>query len=164
MAIVLLGETSCAICAKVIERGDEAVLFPDVVLNEQDPLYALSDAACHAACVNADARGRAVLAASDMHVRNTGPGQRACAVCGGEILDPNDYLLIPWLGDSLTEPLGRFNYTHLHTSHIRDWKQADAFLAVAKGAIGAGRWGGPALSKLIADIEAARGAAAPAER
>lgn len=158
MAIVLLGETSCAICAKVIERGDEAVLFPDVVLNEKDPLFALSDAACHAACVNGDARGRAMLAAADTHLRNTGPGKRACAACGGEILDPDDYLLIPRLGDS-TDPLGKFNYTHLHASHIRDWKQADAFLTAAKAAIDAGRWRGRALPKLIGDIETGRGGA-----
>jgi hypothetical protein len=81
------------------------VLFPGVVLNEKDRLYAPSDAACHAVWVNADARGRTVPAAADMHLRNTGPGKRACAVCGHQIRGPNDYLLIPWLGDSSTEPL-----------------------------------------------------------
>lgn len=154
MAILLAGKTSCAICANLIERGDEAVLFPDVVLNEKDPLRALSGASCHAACVKADPRGRAMLAAADAYAGNTGPGKRACAACGGEITEPDDYLLIAWLGDPAADPLGAFNYTHLHTSHVRDWTQADAFLALARAAIDGGRWQGDALPKLVRDIEA----------
>jgi hypothetical protein len=146
---------SCAICRNAIARGDEAVLFPHFVLNEK-ALYALSDAACHTACLDADARGRAMRAASDAYASNTGPGKRACAACGGEITDPADYFLIAWLGDPSTDPLGKFNYTHLHTSHIRDWKEADAFLALAKTAIEGGRWQGDTLPKLVRDIEAGR--------
>jgi hypothetical protein len=160
MAILLLGKTSCAICGNVIDRGDEAVLFPHVVLNEKDPLFGLSDASCHEVCVIADARGQAMLAAADACFTNTGPGKRACAACGSEILDPDDYFLIAYLGDPSTDPLGRFNYTHLHTSHIRDWKQADEFLALARAAVEGGRWQGDALPKLMRDIEAGRSAAA----
>ncbi len=154
MAILSCGKTSCAICGSVIARGDEAVLFSHFILNEKDPLRALSDAACHVACVNADARGPAMLAAADAHARNTGPGKRACAACGGEILDPDDYLLIGYLGDPSAEPLGRFSYTHLHASHIGEWKQAEAFLALAKAALDAGWWQGDALPKIVREIEA----------
>jgi hypothetical protein len=156
MAILLAGNTSCAICGNRIDRGDDAVLFPQVVLNERDPLHALSDASCHAACVSADPRGPAMLAAAEAYASNTGPGKRACAACGGDITDPDDYFMIAWLGDPSADPLGRFNYTHLHTSHIRDWKQADAFLALAKAAVEGGRWQGDALPKLVRDIEAGR--------
>jgi hypothetical protein len=159
MAILSNDEITCAICGKAIERGDEAVLFPHVILNEMDPLSALSDAACHAACLNADPRGQAMLAAADAHSRNTGPGKRACAACGGEILDPDDYLLIGYLGDSSADPLGTFNYTHLHTSHVRDWNQADAFLTLAKAAMEAGRWRGDVLPNMIRQIAACRSAA-----
>jgi hypothetical protein len=158
MAISLAGKTSCAICGSAIERGDEAVLFPQVILNEKDPLHALSDASCHAACASADPRGQAMLAAADAHSTNTGPGKRACAACGGEIVDPDDYLLIAWLADPSTDPLGRFNYTHLHASHIRDWKQAEEFLVLAKAAVEEGRWQGDALPKLVREIEAGRSA------
>jgi len=156
MAISLSGETSCAICGNVIERGGEAVLFPRFVLNEKDPLYALSDASCHAACLNADPRGPAMLAAADACSKNIGPGKRTCAACGGEITDADDYFLIAWLGDPSTDPLGKFNYTHLHKSHIRDWKHADEFLSLAKAAADAGRWQGTALPMIMRDFEACR--------
>jgi hypothetical protein len=153
----LADDTSCAICGNMIERGGEAVLFPGVVLNEKDPLYPLSDAVCHAACVTADARGRAMLAASEAYDCNTGPGRRTCAVCGGELLVADDYILIPWLGDPVADPLGAFSYTHMHASHVRDWKQADEFLALAKAAVDGGRWQGDALLKIVQDIAARRG-------
>lgn len=155
MAILLVGKTRCPICGNLIKEGEEAVLFPHFVLNEKDPLYALSDASCHRACVNADALGQAMLAAADEYHKRTGSGRRACAVCGNQILDPDDYLLIAYLADASTDPLGKFNYTHLHKSHIGDWKQADEFLALAKAAIHSDRWRGDALSKLIQEIEAA---------
>jgi hypothetical protein len=158
MAILVAGKTSCAICGNIIERGDESVLFPDLVLNEKDPLCGLSDASCHAVCVNADPRGPAMRAAAEAYDKNTGPGKRICAACGGEILDPDDYVLIGYLGDPSVDPLGRFNYTHLHTSHIRDWKPAGEFVTLAKAAIEEGRWRGDALPKLMRDIEASRGA------
>jgi hypothetical protein len=162
MAILLRGKTRCPICGNLIEEGDEAVLFPHFVLNEKDPLYALSDAACHRACVNADALGQAMLAAADEYYKRTGPGRRACAVCGNQILNPDEYLLIGYLADASTDPLGKFNYTHLHKSHIRDWKQANEFLALAKAAILSDRWREDALPKIIQEIEAA--AAGPRAR
>jgi hypothetical protein len=152
MAILLRGKTRCPICGNVIEEGHEAVLFPHFILNEKNPLYALSDRACHSACVNADALGQAMLAAADGYYKSAGPGKRACAVCGNQIINPDDYLLIAYLADPSTSPLGKFNYTHLHKSHIRDWKQADEFLTLAKAAVDAGQWRGDALPKIIREI------------
>jgi hypothetical protein len=156
MSILLRGKTRCPICGNVIEEGDEAVLFPHIVLNKKDPLYALSDRACHSACVSGDALGRAMVAEADRYYKSTGPGKRGCAACGNQILDPDDYLLIAYLADPSADPLGKFNYTHLHKSHIREWKQADEFLALAKAAIDAGKWQGDALLKIIREIEAGR--------
>jgi hypothetical protein len=154
MSILLRGKTRCPICGNVIEEEDEAVLFPHIILNEKDPLYALSDAACHSTCVNRDALGQAMLAAVDEYYKRTGPGKRGCAVCGSQILDPDDYLLIAYLANPLTDPLGKFNYTNLHKSHIQDWKQADEFLTLAKAAIDADQWQGDAMLKIIREIEA----------
>jgi hypothetical protein len=154
MAILLRGKTRCPICRKVIEEGDEAVTFPHFILNGKDPLSALSDSACHSACVNAYPLGPAMLATAEDYYNNTGPGKRTCVVCGNQVLNPDDYLLIGYLGDPSTELLGRFNYTHLHKSHIRSWNRADEFLSLARAAVDAGRWQGSALTEIIQAIEA----------
>lgn len=154
MAILIRGTTTCPICGRAIGGQDEAVLFPHFVLNEADPLYPLSDAACHAGCVDSDPVGRLMLAASEQHLANTGPGKRTCAVCGQEVQDPDDYLLIGYLADPAHDALGKFNYTHLHKSHISQWKQAEEFLAAARTTLAGGQWRGPVLAEIVREIEA----------
>jgi hypothetical protein len=97
-----------------------------------------------------------MLAAAGSYCGNTGPGVRTCAACGSEITDPDDYFLIGYLGEPSTYPLGRFSYTHLHTSHIHDWKQASEFLTAARAVLDAEQWQGDALLKIVRDIEAGR--------
>lgn len=160
MAILLRGKTTCPICGMVIAEGDEAVLFPHFILNEDDPLYALSDTACHAACVDRDPLIASMLAASEAYLNNSGPGKRICAVCGNEVRDPDDYLFIGYLADPSDDPLGKFNYTHLHKSHVSGWEKAEEFLGLARAAIDAGRWRGKALLKIVQEVEASRIASA----
>jgi hypothetical protein len=154
VAILLRGKTRCRICSNVIEERDDVVLFPPFVLNEKNPLHELSDTACHSACVKEHPLGRIMLAAADEFLTHTGPGKRSCVVCGNEIRDPSDYLFIGYLADPSTDKLGMFNYSHLHKSHIRDWKQAQVFLSLAREAITAGEWSGEALLEIIREIAA----------
>jgi hypothetical protein len=95
-----------------------------------------------------------MLAATNELYKNTGPGKRACAVCGDQILDPNDYVLIGYLGAPSVGPLAKFSYTHLHKSHIPRWKPANEFLTFAKAVVSSDEWQGDALSKIIQEIEA----------
>ncbi len=161
MAILLVGKTNCPICGKVIEKMEEVIGFPHIIVNEKDPLYALSDSSCHVACVNADPLGREMLAAADEYFESAGPGKRACVVCGNQVLNPDDYFLILHLGNPPTSQLAKFNYTHLHRSHIHDWKQADEFLVLARTAVDAGQWGGNVLARIISEIEELRRKAQP---
>jgi hypothetical protein len=154
MAILLCGMSKCPICGNVIEEGDDAVGFPHVVLNEADPLYVLSDAACHRSCLNGDPLGVPMREVSEQYLANAGPGRRACAVCSVEVRDPDDYLFIGYLADPSDGPLGRFNWTHLHKSHISGWPQAGEFLMHAKATLGRGRWRGSALPEIVGEIEA----------
>jgi hypothetical protein len=154
MAILLRGMTRCPICGIVIEEGDEVVLFPHVVINEADPLYALSDAACHRSCLNGDPLGAPMCEVSEQYLANAGPGKRACAVCSIEVRDPDDYLFIGYLGNPSDDPLGSFNWTHLHKSHISSWHQAREFLMLAKTTLSKGHWRGSALTEIVREIEA----------
>jgi len=153
MAIVLCGMTKCRICGSVIERGDDVVPFPHVVLNEADPLHALSDAACHRSCLNGDPLGVRMCEVSEQYLAKAGPGKRACAACNIEVRDPDDYLFICYLADPADDPLGRFNWTHLHKSHISGWAQAGEFLMLAKATLSKGHWQGAALAKIVREIE-----------
>ena len=156
MALLLRGNSKCPICSNVIQQEDDVTVFPHFILNQADALFPLSDAACHSNCVNSDAVGRQMLVATRGYYACTGPGKRICVVCENEVSDPDDYLLIGYLGRSTGDALGRFEYTHLHRSHIHEWKQVDEFLSLAKKAINSDQWQGDALYNIIREIEATR--------
>lgn len=154
MAILLAGKTRCPMCGNVIAQTDDTFLFPHLILNEKDPLFHLSDSSCHLQCVNSDHRGRKMLSLTDECFERTGPGKRACATCDDQITDPDDYLLVAYLAEPSFDPLGKFNYTHLHRSHIAGWARAKEFLTLAKAALDAGRWQGEALAEIVREVEA----------
>src|SRR5206468_3294985 len=54
---------------------------------------------------------------------STGPGRPGCPVCGGEVVDPGDYLQIGHLSSDPADPLHRFNYLLFHRSHLRSWPE-----------------------------------------
>jgi predicted nucleic acid-binding Zn ribbon protein len=152
MALLLRGKTDCAVCGKVINEDDEATLFPHIIANEQDALFALSDSACHRECAQSDLRGQNMIAAFEESLLRSGPGHRECAVCGEQVLDPDDYFLIGRLTGDTSAPLFKFNYTHLHKSHVAEWDQAAAFLAAAKTHIDTGLWSGEALQGIMESV------------
>ena len=95
-----------------------------------------------------------MLDLTEEYLRRAGPGNRKCVACDDEVRDPDDYLMIGYLADPESYPLGKFNYTHLHKSHISHWKQADEFLKCARTTLAEGKWQGPVLPQIIRQIEA----------
>jgi predicted nucleic acid-binding Zn ribbon protein len=156
MALLIRGTTTCPICGKVIEEGEDASLFPHFVLNEKDELYQFSDGAFHSACLEHHPLRNALAATYKAYRAQTGPGHRRCAVCGMEIDNPDEYFGMAYLADPSRDELGDFNFTHLHKSHIGRWREKGRFLALARQAIAAGRWKGEILSKLVQEVEAER--------
>ena len=85
MAIFIQNSTRCPLCGEIIEDFAEAIAYPAMVWNELEPLWPISDAVVHTACLRsqgllgvAENRGDAVLLA-------IGPGKRSCRACGQQI-------------------------------------------------------------------------------
>ena len=154
MAILLRGLTPCAVCGKVIKDGEEALLFPHIISNESDPLWRFSDSSCHVGCAKQSPEIRRLMAITEEHFRRTGPGNRKCQVCGEEILDPEDCLMFGYLGDPSVDALARFNFIHVHKSHVASWEPATEFVEMAQAVIDDGRWAGPYLGLLKRNVEA----------
>jgi hypothetical protein len=154
MALLLRGSTECAICHSVIEDTDDVLLFPHIIVNVRDPLFRLSDQACHSDCVSSDSEGRRMLAVFEESLLRSGPGHRECAVCQQQIIDPDDYFPFGHLTDDKASLLFKFNYTHLHRSHISKWYDAALFLAAARSYIDSGLWGGGTLQNIVDVVNA----------
>ena len=49
MALIFLGLTECAICGKVLQKGEEVTSLPPIA-DKQNPLYKYFDAGLHTTC------------------------------------------------------------------------------------------------------------------
>lgn len=154
MALLFIGSTLCTLCDKVVNEGDSYQSFPAFIMNELDPCFIFTDGAFHEACVRNHAQGADALRRVDEWKLNVGPGRRKCAVCGHQVTEPDDYLLIGKLSDCENDPLRLFNYTHLHRSCVSRWNRASAFVDLASAALGSGSWKGGWLAQLIEDVKA----------
>ena len=117
MALVFTGSTRCVICNEVIEKGQDYVAFPAFVSNKRDPLINFHDAACHQDCFTNHpfapvAQTR--LAELDIH----GKRPYLCTVCGLEMMNPDDFFVLPHWTDDTDSKLYEFNYLKFHLSHL----------------------------------------------
>jgi hypothetical protein len=143
MALILRGST-CCLCGEVLGSSGRAEAFPAFVANRQDPLFIFSDAAVHSSCLAEHPRGQEALRRRDELLAMCGPGARVCAVCGQELLRPDDYFGTGYLADE-SHPLGAFNYVQLHRVCFSQWAGAAALITRLEEAIQAGVWDGPTL-------------------
>ncbi len=155
MSILIYGTTRCPLCEKQIESGEEAISFPAFVWNEIDPLGVFNDASVHVRCLDAHPMRQLVEKAMGELRAKVGPGKRHCVVCGSEIMEPSDYLMLPRLVDDDKDPLFTYNYAHFHRSHIRWWKDYDKVIALIVS-LNESRWKGEVLKRLLAELEQER--------
>jgi len=78
-------------------------------------------------------------------------------VCKEEIVHPDDYLLIDHLTSDQDDAVFRYNYTHLHESHVRDWFELEKCIKEIKKFKESTVWGGSYLEGLIKSLKGHRG-------
>ena len=149
MAIVLRGKSKCSICGKVLEEGQEIVMFSPFVSNEMDPLWMFSDAAFHASCFQEHPLAKDALKRSEELMKHTGPGNHTCVVCKEEIKDFDDYFALGHLLSDPAHPLYRYNYLRAHRSHLPQLPELSQLSKLVADLKDSGTWGGPALDRLL---------------
>ena len=155
MSLLFLGQTRCPLCGHVIETGQPACQFPAFVWNEADPLLVFSDASVHERCFDEHPLCEQVESTLAELKAKTGPGNRRCAVCAEEVEHHGDYLLVPRLTSDPASELARYNFTHLHRSHVRQWRELGELMNALRALEKSGSWKGNALRLLIAELQTA---------
>lgn len=143
MSVIILGQTRCAICAEILQKGDKIVSFSPFVTNRRDRLYRFSDSAFHRDCFDRDPLAAAASQRSEEVRRRGELGQRRCIVCGEQIVVPDDYFGVGFLTDETTSPLHKFNYFHIHRSHFNEWEHAKDFQSRIEAFQSSEAWEGP---------------------
>ena len=156
MALIFTGLTTCGICGRVLEESDSIYGFPAFAMHTEHPYYQFNDAAFHSECLFGDAEGRKAVAWFNERAARIGPGKRKCVSCGEEVMDPDDYLLIDYLCDPADHPVGAFNYTHLHKSHLGSWPRREELVAQIESALEARKISRPAAEIVLRDLGVTR--------
>lgn len=152
MALLVRGSTRCRICGEIIAEGDRATLFEPFLANERDPLFFFSDGAFHEACVDEHPDGAAARELAAEVRAKSEPDSRICVVCGEVIRDPDDYLGFGYFSGDIDVAASRFNFVHLHRSHIGRWQDLNVALEALENLLDSNEWEGDRLTKLIAEL------------
>jgi hypothetical protein len=144
MALFVSG-VKCVLCGLPMAADEEVVMFSPFVANKRDPLFRFSDAPVHAACLRGDPRGNRAVELHEAAMRSADIGKRLCDVCGQPISDPDDYLGLGLLTSDPGNPLFRFNFRHLHRSHIGQWERYEEFRRLVEAMQASEAWDGPRL-------------------
>lgn len=122
MAIVILGQTRCCLCGRLLLEGEDVVSFPPLFYNQRDPAWVLNDAGAHRACmVEHGLADRALRKLQDVENHRGRP--KVCVVCGQSITGPDDYFSTGPLGDGLDDPLYAVSWIEAHLSHLSRWRE-----------------------------------------
>jgi hypothetical protein len=159
MALFVEG-MECMLCGKPMDRsaGQEVVMFRRLASNHLDPLWPMSDGAFHAECF----RRHPLAGRVERRIReleeHASPWPPLCTVCGTRITHPADFFGFGPLTDDPEDPLAAYNYRYLHASCLREWSEASRARELLEQLQASGRWGGPALLNLLAEMARAMSA------
>ena len=126
MAIFIPG-MRCLISGRPIESADKAVAFPAFIANEADPLHIFRTLLCMSKFFLNPLAARAQARYKEAQQRTA--LSRLCFVCGGLVIDPEDYLGLGYLIDDRNHPVHRFNYVHFHRPCLAGWPGLPALTA-----------------------------------
>ena len=155
MALLIRGKTQCRLCGQVITETDNVVSFPPITVNEADGLFLFNDGSFHQGCFESHPLALSAQTRFEESRAHFGPGQRRCWSCNLEIVDPDNYFSIGYLGGDISKNLKAFNYLQLHRTCIAGWNQADRLVDALLRSRAEGQLKGAGVASLIDELQTA---------
>lgn len=155
MALVILGESTCPLCLKVMENGNEIIGFPAFVINDNDPLLGFNDSTFHRSCFALHPLASAVLERMAFRSSKIGPGNRVCEVCWNIIETPGEYFALGHLVDDESNPMSRLNYLQAHRQCLKTWDETSSIRKMLVDLRESEMWSGDGLDSAIEELDEA---------
>jgi hypothetical protein len=153
LAILIRGKTVCQLCGQVISTGDDVAAFAAFISNKLDPLLVFDDGAFHEACFSRHPLAPEARRRFEEYLGQT--RSRKCAVCGGDFVDPADFVQVGHLSDNPSDPLRAFNYLCFHRSHLGDWPGRQLLYRELSARVRSGKLRSPGYDVLLAALSEA---------
>lgn len=131
------------------ENPDPEALIhvPWIITNEKSELFVLQNVSGHRDCLKSSGRGR-LLTVFDLYQRQSVP-RNVCSVCSASIADPDEMLVLPYLGEICFNSLLEYSFMQFHKECYHAWKNRGQLEAGLREAVQSGEWEGRGLERLI---------------
>jgi hypothetical protein len=141
MAIVIENKSICPLCNKVLNTLREYTLFPPLTGNEKDKLFLISDEGVHVDCLEKNGLENLALYFRD-EIGKQIPLRLICHVDGQQLSNPENIILFGLLTSNEQEELSKFNFLTINRQNIKQWKEREQFIRLAREFIESGKWKG----------------------
>lgn len=143
MAIVILGESECAICGEVLAEGQDIRGIPNFVLNDNHEFTTLSGRVIHADCFSSHPLASRIREQLSIRDNKIGPHNRVCDICGGTINGPDEFFMIDFLSDDVYDPIHKFNFVQMHWPDcLQSWNSRETLVELLGKRLESGEWKG----------------------
>lgn len=131
----------CTLCMLPMERRKEVIIFPHLVSNTHDPLFAFNNNAFHKVCVRKHPWGEmAVKQKQFVHETILPNTKRECVLCEEKVAEPTQLVGTGILTSSQKHPLFKFNWVEAHKGCITHWEELPVLVSELQKFASTGKW------------------------
>lgn len=134
MSILVRGST-CKICGKQINDGEDCSKFSSFVSNEVDPLYFFSDCTFHTHCLAGHQDANLLRQWYGEFESNLMSGGKISSVSGVLISSPEYYFSVGFLSSDANSPVARYNFFQCDIRELSSWDGATEMLITLRAAL-----------------------------
>lgn len=131
----------CSLCKLPMQSRKEVVVFPHLVSNAHDPLFAFNGVVVHKTCVQAHPWGAAALR-QKQYVHNTilPAKKRQCVLCGENENNAAQLIATGLLTVDEKHPLYRYNWLEAHKRCVSHWEELPVLVHELEKYSQSGQW------------------------
>lgn len=118
MAILILGQSTCGICGKVIKTQEESCSFPSFISTKQSRYRKFGGNNFHVNCVRSDADAAEAVKLLNAFRAGMAPATRVCAIDGQPIQPGEDFFFIEYVTDDQRSFLRRNVYKNFKVANL----------------------------------------------
>ncbi len=131
----------CKLCTLPMQKRNEVVVFPHLVSNTHDALFAFNGAVLHKACVRAHPWGAMAMRQKQFVHETILPNtQRRCVLCQNQVENAAQLIATGLLTVDEKHPLYRFNWMEAHKRCLSHWDELPALVYELKTFAKSGKW------------------------
>lgn len=137
MALFMDGLT-CQICGAQMHNEDRLVFFPAFVGYQNEPLCFFNDSCFHEDCFLSHPLATQVemrRALLDEYHRQY---DRICSYCHNEIMNPDDFFLLPLFSENPEDRLYQYNYLRFHIQCLNEYPDISIVYEAMRGMLESG--------------------------